>query len=157
MNSPAPRTAREALIAEVLGDLDTLLDRVEKLPALVDGSGEKIAATIKILEEAGDKYRMAVTAFNEQAKADLSEYFDRKASQVAASTCEEQRAAIQEIARTAFQTVATDRAEKLGLTLSQAAKDFRRSWLSRMMENGATALIASGLTAGLVYALLKLH
>lgn len=154
----APRTAREALIAEVLGDLDGLLTRVEALPAMVAGAEGKLSDTIAALNEAGDKYRLAVTAFTEQAKADLSEYLDLKtahAAQLATKTVEDQRAALQEAARLAFRSEASDKAASLGVALGEAAKEFRRSMWSRMMEHAVTALIASAFTAGLVYAIVK--
>lgn len=153
-----PRTAREALIAEVLGDLDGLLTRVEALPAMVAGAEGRLSGTVAALDEAGDKYRLAVTAFTEQAKVDLSEYLDLKtahAAELAAKTIEEQRAALQEAARVAFRSEASDKAASLGVALGEAAKEFRRSMWSRMMEHAVTALIASTFTAGLVYAIVK--
>lgn len=153
MNSP--RTAREALIAEMLGDLDTLLARIEALPLLVSTAEEKISATVTALGDAGDKYRMAITAFSEQAKTDLSEYLDRKTLESASKTVEEQRSAIQEAARMAFRSEASDKAASLGLALGEAAKEFRRSMWSRLIEHAVTALIASGFTASLVYVILK--
>lgn len=153
-----PRTTREALIAEVLGDLDGLLTRVEALPAMVAGAEGKLSETVAALDEAGDKYRLAVTAFTEQAKADLSEYLDLKtahAAQLATKTVEEQRAALQEAARMAFRSEASDKAASLGVALGEAAKEFRRSMWSRMIEHAVTALIASTFTAGLVYAIVK--
>lgn len=151
----APRTAREALIAEMLGDLDALLARIESLPALVAGAEERLSGTAAALDTAGDKYRMAVTAFNEQAKADLSEYFDRKAVEVASRTVEDQNAAMQEAARMAFRSEASDKAASLGLVLGEAAKEFRLSMRSRLVEHAITALVASGFTAGLVYLIVK--
>ncbi|MDF0606763.1 hypothetical protein HZU77_014030 [Neisseriaceae bacterium TC5R-5] len=151
----APRTTREALIAEMLGDLDTLLARVEALPDLVSSSEKKITDTVAALEDAGDKYRMAVTAFNEQAKTDLAEYLDRKTAEISSKTVEEQRAAIQEAARLAFRSEASDKATSLGLVMSEAAKEFRRSMWSRLIEHAVTALIASGFTASLIYVILK--
>lgn len=153
-----PRTTREALIAELLGDVDGLLARVEALPAMVAAAEDKMTGTAKALEDAGDKYRLAVTAFTEQAKADLSEYLDMKTGQaglVAAKTVEEQRAALQEAARLAFRSEASDKAASLGVVLSEAAKDFRRSMWTRMIEHAVTALIASGFTASLVYLIVK--
>lgn len=153
-----PRTAREALIAEVLGDLDGLLTRVEALPAMVAGAEGRLSGTVAALEEAGDKYRLAVTAFTEQAKADLSEYLDLKtacAAQLATKTVEEQRAALHEAARLAFRSEASDKAASLGVALGEAAREFRRSMWSRMMEHAVTALIASAFTASLVYAIVK--
>ena len=114
MNSP--RTAREALIAEMLGDLDLLLARVEALPALLVATAEeRFTSTVTALDNAGDKYRMAITAFTEQAKTDLAEYLDRKTIEVSSKTVEEQRAAIQEAARMAFRSEASDKAVNLGL------------------------------------------
>lgn len=152
-----PRTTREALIAEVLGDLDALLARVEALPAVVAAAEEKLIGTVAALNDAGDKYRMAVTAFNEQAKADLTEYLDLKAAQVSAKTVEEQRAALQEVASLAFRSEASDKAASLGLVLGEAAKEFRRSVWSRLWEHAITALLASGFTAGLIFAIVKQH
>ena len=151
----APRTAREALIAEMLGDLDALLARIEALPALVAGAEERLSGTAAALDAAGDKYRMAVTAFNEQAKTDLSEYFDRKAVGVSSRTVEDQRAAMQEAARMAFRSEASDKAASLGLVLGEAAKEFRLSMRSRLVEHAITALVASGFTAGFVYLIVK--
>ena len=153
-----PRTAREALIAEVLGDLDGLLTRVEALPAMVAGAEGRLSGTVAALDEAGDKYRLAVTAFTEQAKADLSEYRDRKtaqAAQQATKTVEEQRAALQEAARLAFRSEASDKAASLGVALGEAAKEFQRSMWTQVMEHAVTALIASAFTASLVYVIVK--
>ncbi len=152
-----PHTAKEALIAEMLGDMDTLLARFEALPALIAGTEERITGTVATLEDAGDKYRMAITAFTEQAKVELSEHFDRKVVEVSSKTVEEQRAAIQEIARLAFRSEASDKATTLGIALGKAAKEFRRSMWSRLWEHAITALIASGFTAGLVYAIFTNH
>jgi hypothetical protein len=155
MNSP--RTTREALIAEMLGDLDLLLARVEALPALIATAEERLTSTVTALDNAGDKYRMAITAFTEQAKTELAEYLDRKTIEVSSKTVEEQRAAIQEAARVAFRSEASDKAANLGLVLGEAAKEFRRSMWSRLMEYAITALIASGFTVGIFYTLLKFH
>jgi hypothetical protein len=95
---------------------------------------------------------VAITAFTEQAKTELAEYLDPKTIEVSSKTVEEQRVAIQEAARVAFRSEASDKAETLGLVLAEAAKQFRRS-----MEHAITALISSGFTVGLLYALVKIH
>jgi len=153
-----PRTTREALIAELLGDLDGLIARIEVLPALINDATGKLSGTVTALDDAGDKFRLAVTAFTEQAKADLSEYLDLKtcqATQLVAKTAEEQREALQEVAHAAFHSAASDKAAILGATLSEAIKEFRRAKWSRLIEHAVTALIASGLTAALVYAAIQ--
>jgi hypothetical protein len=140
-----PRTTREALVAEILGDLDVLLARAENLPALVAHTEEKLAGTAAALEVACDKYRLAVTAFTEEAKADLTEHYDRKTTEAIQSvtrTSAEQGALLQGAVRQAF------RSEAAALGVS---RHFRRSMCMRVLEHGVTALVASGLTAGLVY------
>jgi hypothetical protein len=52
-----PRTTREALIAEMLGELDTLIARVERLPGSTAEAETRLTLTTHILEDAGDKYR----------------------------------------------------------------------------------------------------
>lgn len=153
----APNTAREALIAEMLGDLDSIIQRAERLPDIVDAAEGKLTASAKALENAGDKYRLAVTAFNEEAKAELSEYLDRKTTQAVAKTLEESKAAMQDAARLAFRSEASEKAANLGLVLADAAKIFRRSMWSRILEHAITAMIASATTAALVYLLLRNH
>lgn len=43
MMAASPRTAKEALLAEALGDLDALLSRLEKAQAEMDALAEKVA------------------------------------------------------------------------------------------------------------------
>jgi hypothetical protein len=152
-----PRTSREALIAELLGEMDALLSRVEALPPAVAGAEERITRATSALIAAGDKYRLAVTAFTEEAKTELTQYLERKAGAIASVTVEDQRAAMQSAARHAFQSEAFEKAAGLGIALGAAAKEFRRSMWSRLLEHAITALIASSFTASLVYAIVRVH
>jgi len=99
------KTVREALIAEALGDLDALIKRVEALPSVVADAEKSIAATAATLEAAGDKYRMAVTAFNEQAKEDLSGYLNLKLAQAAQAAAVGQDNELLEVIRAEFKQV----------------------------------------------------
>jgi|APEBP8051072974_1049382.scaffolds.fasta_scaffold00683_9 hypothetical protein len=147
------RTAREALIAEMLGDIDGLMARIESMPAIVAGAEEKIAGTVAALNEAGDKYRLAVTAFTEQAKAELSEHLDRQQARIAANTVEEQTAAIQEAARLAFRKEAGSEAAALGAALATATKEIQQARKARLLDQLFVALVSSGITAAVVAAL----
>ena len=151
----APRTIREEMVSVILGELDTLLARVEALPAMIDCAEKQIADTLAALDGSGDKYRMAITAFSEQAKADLNEYLDRKAGLISAKTMEEQRAAIQEATLSAFRSEAFDKAAGLGVVLVDATKEFKRSQLARLAEHGFTAVLSSALTGWVVFLIAK--
>lgn len=150
-----PRTTREALVAVMLGEVDNLLARIEALPGTVAQAEARLAATVAALDAAGDKYRLMITAFTEEAKAETSGYLERRTGQLAQKTMEEQRGAMQEAALLAFKSEASDKASRLGIALGEAAKEFRRSIWSRFMEHTITALIASSSTAGVVYFLVK--
>lgn len=145
-----PRTAREALIAELLGDLDRLLARVEALPAQVEAAERRIAGTITGLNEAGDRFRLAVTAFSEEARSGLAEYAQRKAGEAGTRAADEARAAMIDAAKQAFRSEASDKAAQLASTLVQASREFRRSTWSRLAEHAITACAASALTGALV-------
>ena len=150
-----PRTMREALAAQMLGELDALVSKVEALPKAIDQAEKRVTDSVTTLDQAGDKFRMAVTAYVEQAKTELTEYLQRKSKEVAAATVEEQRTVMQEAARAAFRTEAIERAASLGRSLSEASKEFQRGHLSRIIEHGITALVASGLTACAVWFLIR--
>lgn len=43
----SPRTARDALLAAILGDTDKLLDRVEEISALIESLSQKVSSDIQ--------------------------------------------------------------------------------------------------------------
>lgn len=127
-----PRTSREAMIAEMLGDLDGLLARAEQLPQAISDSESKLARTMTALDDAGKRFREAMTASSEQTRRELTDYLQRKAREVASTTVDDQRAVLQEAARTAMRS---------------AGEEHRRGIGSRLLEHGLTALLASTVTA----------
>ncbi len=148
-------TTREAMTAMLLEDMDGLLLRVEAFSSSVTNSEQKIAETVAALDAAGEKYRLMVAAFTQEAKAELSNYMEQKIGGVVAKTAEEQRGAMQEAARLAFRSEASEKASNLGAILNDAAKEFRRSSWSRVMEHLITAMAASCFTAFMVYVIIK--
>lgn len=146
-----PGTAREALIAEMLGDLDSIIERAERLPSILKTAEDKLALTAATLDSASDKYRLAITAFNEQAKAELSEYLDHKTTQAAAKTIEENKMAMQEAAHAAFRSIANDKANELRLALNEASRLIQRAYWTRLIEHAALAIFTSVSTAAAIY------
>jgi hypothetical protein len=146
-----PRTTREALVAQMLGDLDGLLTRVEQLPKAIAEAETRLVATSQVLNDAGDKYRMAVTVFTEEAKTALTEYLEQKMSQVAALTVEERRAIIKETVRQTHQFQATRGVAQHQADLNRSASGDRYRPLCSVLEHGMTAALASVLTAALVF------
>lgn len=146
---------REALVVQALEEVDGLLVRVETLHSNVSTTESSLKATTEALQDAADKFRMAVTAFTEQAKEDLTEHIQRKGAEQIRLTIEEQHNAMQEAARIAFRSQASDDAGKLAKTLREAAGEFRRASWARMVENILIALSASAITSSAMYVMLK--
>jgi hypothetical protein len=139
-----PRSAREALIAELLGDVDRLLARVEALPAQVAQAEAKVAGTITGLNEAGDRFRLAVTAFAEEARTGLAEYAQRKAGEAGSRAADEARTAMIDAAKQAFRSEAADKAAQLAATLAQASREFHLVTLGRTRHHGLYSLRDDG-------------
>lgn len=139
----APRTTREALVAEMLGEIDGLLVRCEAFGAKVDALQAQMAASSATLDAAGERYRATIRAFTEQAKEQLTAYLERRASDAGAQLLAGQRAELQEaLART------------LAAIEEGRAGPPRPAWM-RIAEIGAAALLSSVCTAGLVVWLLR--
>lgn len=134
----SPRTTREALLAEMLGDLDGMLTRIEKLPQLVENCEARLSAKADALQVSGDKYGQAVVAYTEQAKEELTDFLEKESM----VTIEKHLAAIQKT----FQD--TLDAESGNIGSSQFA-DKRFLWM-RLFEHTVIALLTSLLTVYLI-------
>ena len=151
-----PRTSREALIAQMLEELDGLLGRAEQLPESIAQAEARVAVSVRILNEAGDRYRLAVTAFTEEAKTVLAEYVQHKAKEAADSTVERHRTALQEAALAALRCRDSQHATEPGKGAEQREEEFRSRVRIRLFEHGITALVTSLLTATLVLLIVRL-
>ncbi len=147
-NNP-PRTAKEALMAEMIGDMDNILSRLESIPALLESSEDKLINTVDVLEEAGHRYKKTIIAFTEQAKKDLQNCFDQKNNDILTKTAEEQQAIMQTMVQNVIQNEITNRALQINAYSS-------RSLRSRILENIFTASVSAILTTIFLYSALHL-
>jgi hypothetical protein len=146
-----PRTTREALVAEILGELDSLLARVERLPKAITEAENRLLDTARILDNAGNTYRVVVTAFTEEAKLSLTAYLQHKASQLGSLTKDEQRVLIQEAVALALSTSIgpdTTRPNSRHPVLRPSEPITR---VERLLEHAVTAVLASVLTVALLF------
>lgn len=159
MSSKEPRTVREALAGVVLEELDVLTDKVDRIALSVNQAAQGVSATTEALAAASDNFRAAVTTFTEQAKVELTEHLQRKSEQVTNATAAEIRGMMIGVstaaAQEAFKSEAGDKAAALGQVLTKALVEFRAASRSRYLEHAFTAGIASMLSAGLVWLILK--
>jgi len=137
-----PRTTREALIAEILGDLDSLISRADALPQKMENAGA-------ILEAAGEKYRAAISEFTEQAKKNLSEHFDSKMSEtqkLLTEMGEIQKIELQKSAEQAFKSLAPNHIEIIGYAMDKAARKFNKPVSKMLFESIVVAFIYAVMT-----------
>lgn len=128
-------TIGEAFFAEILGDIDGLLKRIEHLPTIVDRCEERLSRKAARLEEAGTRYGQAVSGFTQEAKTELSVFLENKT--------EEQVSTIRELVLSALKTESDS-------TLSPYCEVIRKTRTGWIIAHGVTALCASALTALLV-------
>ena len=150
-----PRFTREVLFAQLHADLDDLLRRMEALPETVSKIETSMQATTAALVAGGDKYRAAVTALNDEARTNLTQWMRLEAGKVTSAATGELTTAMRLAAATAFRSEASDKAAALGIALAQAAKEFSRSKWTRFGELVLACGLTSLTTAGLLFVLLR--
>ena len=148
-------STRDALLAQVFEDLDGMLDKMEAVQKTASESDRQLKATTAVLDDAADRFRMAVTLSTEQAKAELSDHIDRTAQRVLTQKADEIQVAMHKAARTAFEAQSWDTAGALSDRLKGAASEFRRGIWTRLIENGVVALLAGILASAMTYGLTK--
>ena len=129
-------TMRDALFAEMLGEVDDMLRRIEHLPVIVDGCEKRLSRHTVLLEEAGERYGQAVSGFTQAAKTELSAFLESRTRE----TVEEQAAAIRQLVLSALET-------ESGSVLSPYRDILRKTRTGWFAAHGVTALCASVLTA----------
>lgn len=84
----APKTTKEALIAEMLGDIDTMMQRVEQYPTIIKAVENGLLESARSLETAGAHFRKAAREYTEQAKESLQNFTAEKAAEIKALRAE---------------------------------------------------------------------
>jgi hypothetical protein len=146
----SPRTAREALLAEVLDEVDSLHRQVLALPDSLVAMEVKLARTVSVLDQAADNFRIAVTAFSEQAKVDLVAFHERKTVEASNRILDEQLLAIQSMVNAAMK-IQSNQHPSQGLLDAGDPIDLPRPsvWI-RLAEYGFASLVTSTFMASLI-------
>ncbi|RVT49589.1 hypothetical protein ENE75_18190 [Rubrivivax albus] len=138
-------TAREALIAEALGELARLLDRVEALQARSEASRQALDDAQQQLAEQLAGFEARIQALTEQARLQAVQHIVARTDEAARQAIDRQSRAMDDAARVAF-------GAELGATLQRLQSALARqpvgvpAWLS----HAATAAVASAATWALV-------
>ncbi len=146
MNGPS--SAREALIAEALGEVAALLDRVEAVGPALDAS--RLAMINASTELAGQvaAFESRMAGITENAKTQAVKHIARRTDEIARVSAEAQMRAMEEAARMMFRTEVGPALQRVAMPLQHLAELAHRGarpW-EHWLTHAATAAAASALT-----------
>jgi beta-glucosidase-like glycosyl hydrolase len=139
-----PSSAREALIAELMGEVSSLLDRVDALVPALNATCDILHRARTDVDARAAQAERSIAALTEAAKTNAVRHIARRTEELARCSAETQTSAMQ-VAR---QVLRTELAHALGQL--KLMFGFRRQWWS----HAATAASSSLVTAALIKYLL---
>ena len=144
-----PTNAREALLAEALGDVAHLLDRLESVaPALDEARGSLLEAA-DALRRRADAFDTNVAAVTQTAKIRVMQQIAIQTSDIARRSVADQTCAMTEAAQRIFDAQVNPALQRLTGSLQQVLKQLDRPrdvWLL----HAATAAVSSAVTLAVV-------
>jgi hypothetical protein len=140
-----PGTAREALIAEAIGDVALLLDRAEALqPAMLESTQALIGAQAQLARQLAD-FETRVAALTEKAKVQAVKHILVRTDEAARRSVAAQTRAMADAAQTLFKTEIDPALQRLATPLQRLMQRVDRPW-EHWLTHAATAAVASATT-----------
>lgn len=143
--SPGPRTYKEAVAALMLGEIDTLLDKLGDFKTEIDSATDKHLETVKRLEAASDAYHQAVLAANLRSKNEMLAYLETVSKTNIANTLEEQRAIVQKLIREAVGNEVLALKKALSETSANHQIPFKDRWGNFLLGCLLTAFVSGAI------------
>ena len=140
---------REALIAELLGDFQKLLDRIDAVTPKLVKAQEGLEATAARLLGTVDPFRVRVVTMVHETQNKAVEHVVQQTTLLARRTLVEQTAAMKEAARTVFADEVTPPLRQLASDLQQCVREDRPWWLV-WFTHAATAITSAACSTWLL-------
>lgn len=147
-------TAREALVAELIGDLATLLERVDTLTPAIDDARLKMTAAAHELASGVGPFKAHVAGIAAQAQRSSVQYIVSRTNEAAAKLLEAQTQAMTASARAIVDKEVGPPLRQLARDLEQLVTDTRRrwdTWLIHAATAAASAICSAMLVLYIVY------
>jgi hypothetical protein len=141
-------SAREALIAEALGEMAGLLDRVEAVAPALDASRRTLINASTELAGQVTAFESRMAGITENAKVQAVRHIARRTDEITRVSAEAQVRAMEEAARVLFRTEVGPALQRVAMPLQHLADLADRGahpW-QHWLTHAATAVVASGLT-----------
>jgi hypothetical protein len=138
----APGSVREALIAEAIGDLARLLDRVEALaPAMIESNEALIAARTQLAVQL-TAFESHVAALTEKAKVQAVKHILARTDEAARRSVDAQTRAMADAAQALFKAEIEPALQRLAMPLQRLVRKVGPPW-ELWLTHAATAAVAS--------------
>ncbi len=136
-------TAREALVAEALGEVARVAERLDAVVPAIDASREALTQASANLSDQLTSFETRMTAIAENAKGVAIRHIAQRTDELARSSSEAQLRAMQTAAMTLFRDELHPALQRLAGSLQQQSRLARvESWLT----HAAVAILASALS-----------
>ncbi|MBK1611859.1 hypothetical protein CKO44_00040 [Rubrivivax gelatinosus] len=139
-----PKTVREALLADVLGEALELIRRVEALPPLVEDTRSAMLDAAQTLTSTVGSVKTSIEALGATAQRRMAEFMIRSADEARRQVIEEQTRAMVKASKTVV-------AQELAPALNGVAAQLRS--LGREQTANYVLQVALGAVAGIVSSL----
>ena len=140
-----PTTAREALIAEALGEVAHLLDRVERLTASMDAGRVGLARASAALDQRLSAFEAGMAGVMQQAKTKTVEHIARRIDEATRQSIDVQTRSMHEAARLAFTAQLEPALARLTHSLQRLIQRVDRPW-DPWLIHAATAVTSAAIT-----------
>ncbi len=141
-------SAREALLAEALGEMAALLDRVEAVAPALDASRQALINASTELAGQVTAFESRMAGITENAKTQAVKHIARQTDEITRVAAEVQTRAMEEAARMLFRTEVGPALQRVAMPLQHLADLAHRGahpWL-QWLTHAATAAAASAVT-----------
>jgi hypothetical protein len=143
-----PGTAREALLAEAIGDLARLLDRAEALqPAMLESRQSLVDAHTQLADQLA-AFESHLTTLTEKAKVLAVKHILARTDEAARRSVDAQSRAMADAAQALFKTQIEPALQRLAWPLQQLVQRVDRPW-EQWLTHAATSVVASAATLAL--------
>ncbi|MEO5685892.1 MAG: hypothetical protein ABIR54_00900 [Burkholderiaceae bacterium] len=140
-----PSTAREAMIAEAIGDVIVLLDRLEAVAPSMDATRQALVQARLELAIQVVAFEERMAAITENAKVQAVKHIARRTDEAARGLLDMQTRAMEEAARTLFRAEVAPALQQLVRPLQHLASRAGHPWAC-WLTHAATAALASAVT-----------
>jgi hypothetical protein len=144
-------TAREALVAELIGDVADLLNRVESLTTTMDKAREAMTGAKWALAASVEPFQHQMAAAVEQSKTIAVNDIKRETYEFAVISMQRQKEAMTECARVIVSQEVSPPVRELAETLRGLVHRADRPWRAWLTHGAAVFASAAGTTFLLVH------